>query len=133
MNSNNETKYKDSNASNINITNNNNEINLKNKENNIIGYNAEKFKETVNFLELLTYEDNQNISLMITNPNGLIIIFFSKYVVYYKYDSIFSHLSRDRKTERHYPDEGGCHCECRQQLAAGRGRRGRGDPPGSGA
>ena len=96
MNSNNETKYKDSNASNINITNNNNEINLKNKENNIIGYNAEKFKETVNFLELLTYEDNQNISLMITNPNGLIIIFFSKYVVYYKYDSIFSHLSSSK-------------------------------------
>ena len=83
------------NTNNLNENNVNNNINKSNK-NNIITYNSEKVLESVNFLEILNYEDNHNISLMITHPDGLIIIFFSKYVVYYKYNSNNSTLSSSK-------------------------------------
>ena len=94
-------KSNKSNINNININNlnennvNNNNIN-QSKKSNIITYNSEKVLESVNFLEILNFDDNQNISLMITHPDGLIIIFFSKYVVYYKYNSNNSTLSSSK-------------------------------------
>ena len=84
------------NKNNIINTYNENNNNMKNKENKTVGYNSEKLNESVNFLELLSCEDSENISLMITNPNGLIVIFFSKYLVYYKYDSNYSNLTSSK-------------------------------------
>ena len=89
--------------------NNNNNNNVNTKENNMnnnslnnlyknnenvqcISYNSEKIYENSNFLEILNLEEGQNISLMITNPNGFIFIFYSKYVKYYIYNSDNSKL-----------------------------------------
>ena len=85
------------NVLNINKINNNNNINNnKNNENYTFKYNSEKINESINFLEILNCEDNQNISLLITHPNGLIIIFFSKYVAYYKYNFAISSVSSSK-------------------------------------
>ena len=85
------------NINNKNSINNNNANNdMKNKEIGTIGYNSEKLNESINILETLNYEDNQNINLMITHPDGLIIIFFSKYVVYYKYNYATSSLNSSK-------------------------------------
>ena len=43
--------------------------------------------ESVNFLECINLEEDQSIDLLITHPNGIIIIFFSTYVIYYQYNS----------------------------------------------
>jgi len=97
-NKNNNNNIPNSNENNINNLNNNknNESSSKNNENNTISYNSEKIIESANFLEILNFDDNQNISLMITHSEGLIIIFFSKYVVYYKYNSSNSTLSSSK-------------------------------------
>ena len=79
----------------INNNSNNNEnnlnLNIKNKktseEKHTIVYNYEKLMESVNFLECINLEEDQSIDLLITHPNGIIIIFFSTYVIYYQYNS----------------------------------------------
>ena len=80
----------------LNFDNINNNNTNKNKENYTFNYNSEKLNESINFLEILNYEDNQNISLLITHPDGLIIIFFPKYVVYYKYNTAISSVSSSK-------------------------------------
>ena len=80
-------------TNNINL-NDNNDNNIKSNNNNnkmkdintTMIYNTEKILGSVNFRQILNVEENGNISLMITHPDGLIIIFFSKVVVYYKYN-----------------------------------------------
>ena len=52
--------------------------------------------EDVNLLQKIDLSENPTVSLMITHPDGLIIIFFSKYVVYYKYNSNNSTLSSSK-------------------------------------
>ena len=58
----------------------------KKEENKTIIYNCEKLVESINFMEKINLEDEQNIDLMITHPNGLIILFFSSYAIYYQYN-----------------------------------------------
>ena len=81
---------------NTDINNSNtNEINNKKKNvnNNIIEknqtivYNYEKLVESVNFLEVINIEEDQKINLIITHPDGIIILFFSSYVIYYQYNN----------------------------------------------
>ena len=48
----------------------------KKEENKTIIYNCEKLVESINFMEKINLEDEQSIDLMITHPNGLIILFF---------------------------------------------------------
>ena len=91
LNNNNNNNNVNTNENNIN----NNSINnlFKNNENvQCISYNSEKIYENSNFLEILNLEEGENISLMITNPNGFIIIFYSNYVKYYIYNSDNSNL-----------------------------------------
>ena len=66
-------------------SNKNSNINKK-EENKTIIYNYEKLVESINFMEKINLEDEQSIDLMITHPNGLIILFFSSYVIYYQYN-----------------------------------------------
>ena len=73
---------------------NNNVIN--NNENETLLYKSEKIKESSQVLEVLNYEDKNNINLMITHPDGLIIIFFPKFAIYYKYNSDRSALSTSK-------------------------------------
>ena len=61
--------------------------NKKFEENKTIVYNYEKLIESVNFLEIINIEEGEKINLVITHPNGLIIVFFSSYVNYYQYDN----------------------------------------------
>ena len=42
--------------------------------------------EDINLLQKIDLSENPTVSLMITHPDGLIILFFSNYVQYYKYD-----------------------------------------------
>ena len=81
----------------INNTNmNNKEININNKnkipqnECNIINqtvvYNYEKLLENINFLENIDVQDERNINLIIAHRDGLIIIFFSTYIMLYQYN-----------------------------------------------
>ena len=82
---NNNTNKKKANENNIN----NNSINItfkNNEHSNYASYNSEKLLESLNFLKVLNIQEDQSISLMITHPDGLIIIFYSKYVIYYKYN-----------------------------------------------
>ena len=66
-------------------SNKNSNINKK-EENKTIIYNYEKLVESINFMEKINLEDEQSIDLMITHPNGLIILFFSSYAIYYQYN-----------------------------------------------
>ena len=42
--------------------------------------------EDLNLLQKIDLSENPTVSLMITHPDGLIILFFSNYIQYYKYD-----------------------------------------------
>ena len=42
--------------------------------------------EDINLLQKIDLSENPTVSLMITHPDGLVILFFSNYVQYYKYD-----------------------------------------------
>ncbi len=95
--------------SNENNINNNSMNNLfKNNENiQCISYNTDKLFENSNFLEILNTEEDKNISLMITNPDGFIIIFYSQYVIYYKYNQENSKLTSSKTinyTKRNFID-----------------------------
>ena len=90
---------------NTEINNNNtNEINNKKKnvkndiieKNQTIVYNYEKLVESVNFLEVINIEEDQKINLIITHPDGIIILFFSSYVIYYQYNNINKSLTRSK-------------------------------------
>ena len=99
INFNNKYKRQIYNSQNDNSTNSNNDNNIKNtknsqlsknKNNNInkdttIKYNHQKLFDSKVFLRILNVEENGNINLMITHPDGLVIIFFSKIVFYFKY------------------------------------------------
>ena len=43
--------------------------------------------DDINFLQKIDLSENPTVSLMITHPDGLVILFFSNYIQYYKYDS----------------------------------------------
>ena len=42
--------------------------------------------EDINLLQKIDLSENPTVSLMITHPDGLVILFFANYVQYYKYD-----------------------------------------------
>ena len=42
--------------------------------------------EDINLLQRIDISDNPTVSLMIIHPDGLVILFFSNYVMYYKYE-----------------------------------------------
>ena len=46
----------------------------------------EKILEQMNLLQKIDISDNPTVSMMITHPDGLIILFFSNYALYYKFD-----------------------------------------------
>ena len=110
INFNNKYKRQIYNSQNDNSANSNNDNNIKNtknsqlsknKNNNInkdttIKYNHQKLFDSKVFLRILNVEENGNINLMITHPDGLIIIFFSKIVFYFKYNPCNSIISTSK-------------------------------------
>ena len=85
---------------------NNNEININNKNkipqkecnivNQTIVYNYEKLLENIHFLEKMDIEDEQNINLIIAHPDGLIIIFFTTYIMLYQYNCLQKTLTHSK-------------------------------------
>ena len=63
----------------------------KEKENNKTNKNNEKNDiysiEDINLFQKIDLSSSPSISLMITNQDGLIILFFSNFIIYYKYDT----------------------------------------------
>ena len=57
-------------------------IDTKDNAKNYNAYSA----EDINLLQKIDLSENPTVSLMITHPDGLVILFFSNYVQYYKYD-----------------------------------------------
>ena len=91
-------KVTSSRKSNYNENNNNNKNNNKNNKNINISNTHEKILEHVNLLQKIDITENPTVSLMITHPDGLIVLFFSNYVLYYKYDITKKELiSKDDK------------------------------------
>ena len=66
--------------------NKNSQSNIKKKEKENNKNNETYSIEDINLLQKIDISDNPTVSLMINNPDGLIIIFFSNYVIYYKYE-----------------------------------------------
>ena len=96
-----------SNDNNINSNKDNNIKNSKNRQlisnsknnneiNKTIKYNHQKLFDSKVFLRILNIEENGSINLMITHPDGLVIIFFSKIVFYYKYNPNNSIISTSK-------------------------------------
>ena len=93
-----------------NSINSNNDNNIKNTKNSqlsmnkniketkdiTIKYNHQKLFNSKVFLRILNVEENGNINLMIIHPDGLVIIFFSKIVFYYKYNPSNSIMSTSK-------------------------------------
>ena len=48
--------------------------------------NEEYTIEDINMLQKICISNNPTVSLMITHPDGIVILFFSNYVIYYKYE-----------------------------------------------
>ena len=91
-NSNNDNNIKNTKISQLSNSNNksNNEINT------TIKYNQQKLFDSKVFLRILNIEENGNANLMITHPDGLLIVFFSKIVFYYKYNPCNSIISTSK-------------------------------------
>lgn len=80
-NSNNDNKIKTNKINQLSNSNtNNNEADI------TIKYNSQKIFDSKVFLRILNVEENGSINLIIINPDGLLIIFFSRIVFYYKYN-----------------------------------------------
>ena len=99
-------KVTSSRKSNYNENNNNNKNNNKNNKNiNInISNTHEKILEHVNLLQKIDITENPTVSLMITHPDGLIVLFFSNYVLYYKYDISKKELNPKDDKKINYTD-----------------------------
>ena len=81
-------------------SNYNNDINKKTNVNNT----HEKIIEHMNLLHKIDISEDPTISLMITHPDGLIILFFSNYSLYYKYDICKKELVTKKDKKIHYSD-----------------------------
>ena len=96
--------------SNYNKDNNNNNNNKDNKNNNNkekktnVSNTHEKMLEHINLLQQIDISENPTISLMITHPDGLIVLFFSNYVIYYKYDISTKELKSNDNKKINYTD-----------------------------
>ena len=87
--------------------NKNAQINNKKKENtnNKNTKNNDIFPiEDINLLQKIDISENPTVSLMITHPDGIVILFFSNYVVYYKYDSKKKKLFAKKDKKISYTD-----------------------------
>ena len=81
------SKNNNININDINLGNKNKKIQKNtNKENKTIFYNYEKIMDNANFLDTINVEEEESINLIITHPEGFIIIFFSTYAIYYQYN-----------------------------------------------
>ena len=89
--------------SNYNKDNNNKDNNNKDKNINVSNTH-EKMLEHINLLQKIDISENPTISLMITHPDGLIVLFFSNYVIYYKYDITKKELKPNNDKKINYTD-----------------------------
>ena len=64
----------------------------------------EKMLQHMNLLQKIDISDNPTVSLMITHPDGLIILFFSNYALYYKYDISKKELISKKEKRINYND-----------------------------
>ena len=78
--------------------------NNNNKKNVNVSNTHEKMIEDMNLLQKIDISDNPTISLMITHPDGLIILFFSNYAIYYKYDISKKGLISKKEKRINYND-----------------------------
>lgn len=103
--SNRKANYKDtsSNSSN-NKANNSSNRNNNNTDNKKVSNTHDKMLEHMNLIQKIDLTENPTVSLMITHPDGLIILFFSNYALYYKYDLSKKELICDKNKKISYPD-----------------------------
>ena len=64
----------------------------------------DKILEHINLLQRFDLSENPTVSLMITHPDGLIILFFSNYAIYYKYDITKNELICKKEKKIIYTD-----------------------------
>ena len=64
----------------------------------------EKLLEHMNLLQKIDISENPTVSLLITHPDGLIILFFSNYALYYKYDISKKELIPKKEKKINYTD-----------------------------
>ena len=64
----------------------------------------ESILEQMNLLQKIDISDNPTVSLMITHPDGLVILFFSNYALYYKYDITRKELITKKDKKVNYSD-----------------------------
>ena len=87
-------------SSNINNKNTNNIIT--NDDN--INFFQNDDENYLNLLQKIDITDDPTVSLMITHPNGIIFLFFSHYVIYFKYDNKSKNLISQDKKKIKYQD-----------------------------
>ena len=92
----NDTKNTNKNSDKSTNKNTNENINVNNTH--------EKILEEMNLLQKLDISDNPTVSLIITHPDGLIILFFENYAVYYKYDITKKELIPKHDKKINYTD-----------------------------
>ena len=86
------------NKDNKEIKNNNNDKNIN------ISNTHENLLEHLNLIHKIDISDNPTVSLLITHPDGLIILFFSNYALYYKYDMSKNELICKKEKKVNYTD-----------------------------
>ena len=64
----------------------------------------EKILEHMNLLQKIDISENPTVSLLITHKDGLIILFFSNYALYYKYDICKKELVSKKEKKINYSD-----------------------------
>ena len=103
--SNRKSNYKNdnNNKKDNNKDNNNRDNNKKDKKTNVSNTH-EKMFDHINLLQKIDISENPTISLMITHPDGLIVLFFSNYVIYYKYDILTKELKSEDDKKINYTD-----------------------------
>ncbi len=102
--SNRKANYKDNSSNPSNTNNNASNKNNNNSENKNVSNTHDKMLEHMNLIQKIDLTDNPTVSLMITHPDGLIILFFSNYALYYKYDLSKKELICDKNKKIKYPD-----------------------------
>ena len=75
-----------------------------NNKNLNISNTHDKLLEQVNLLQKIDISENPTVSLIITHPDGLIILFFSNYVLYYKFDISKKELISKKDKRVNYTD-----------------------------
>ena len=62
------------------------------------------YMEDINFLQKIDITENPTVSLMITHPDGIVMLFFSNYIMYYQFDQKRKKLLSKKDKKISYTD-----------------------------